>query len=127
MKFCRASHQADQIDFKYFAKSAHFEFAAPVDHRALRQHQHLQPIEAWLEFLNRTGIADVELRILQAVELRAVVRRIVMRAGAGAADMDARAPGAKGLGDAVADAAGAADHQRLLAAEIEIVHPCILF
>jgi 3-oxoacyl-[acyl-carrier protein] reductase len=36
--------------------------------------------------------------------------------------MDARAPGAERLRDAVADAAGAANHQHLLAAEIEFVH-----
>ncbi len=50
--------------------------------------------------------------------------RIIRRPRAGAADMDARAAVAKRLRDAVADAAGAADHQDLLAAEIELVHRC---
>src|SRR5689334_11330035 len=54
--------------------------------------------------------------------MRAVVRRIIRLARTRAADMNARAPRTKGLRDAVADAAGATDHQHLLAAEIELVH-----
>ncbi len=54
--------------------------------------------------------------------MRAFGRRIIGGAGAGAADSDARALAAERLRDAVADAAGAADHQNLLAAEIQFVH-----
>src|SRR6266436_6685884 len=122
MKSCRASHQADQVDFKHLAKSAHLEFAAPVDHRALRQHQHVEPVEGRLEILDRLGIADVELRVVEALEMRSLVRRIIGGGRAGAANMHARAPGAERLRDAVADAAGAGDHQDLLAAEIQFVH-----
>src|SRR5437016_14632782 len=104
MKFCRASHQADQIDFKYFPKSAHFEFAAPVDHCALRQHQHVEPVERWLEILDRVGIADVELRVVEALEMRSLVRRIIGGGRAGAANMHARALGPERLCDAVTDA-----------------------
>ena len=56
--------------------------------------------------------------------MRSFVGRIIGRARAGAADGDVRALGAEGLRDAVADAAGAADHQHLPAAEIQFVHPC---
>ena len=52
-EFASAGHQAHQIDFQHFAKSVHLEFAAPVDHRALRQHQHVEPVEPRLEFLDR--------------------------------------------------------------------------
>jgi len=122
MKSCRASHQADQIDFKHFAKSAHFEFAAAVDHRALRQHQHVEPVERWLEILDRVGIADVELRVVQALQMRSLARRIIGGGRAGAADMHTRALGPERLCDAVTDAAGAAHHQNLLAPEIQFVH-----
>ena len=54
--------------------------------------------------------------------MRTFVRRIIGGACAGAADCNARALGAERLRDAVADAAGAADHQHLLAAEIQFVH-----
>src|ERR1019366_2905576 len=96
----------------------HLEFAAPVDHRALRQHQHIEAIERGLEILDRFSIADVELRVIEATELRSLARRIVGGGSAGAADLHARALGPERLRDAVADAAGAADHQNLLAAEI---------
>ena len=57
MEFAGAGHQAHQIDFEHLAKAVHLEFAAPVDHRALRQHQHVEPVEARLEILDRLGIA----------------------------------------------------------------------
>jgi hypothetical protein len=56
--------------------------------------------------------------------MRSFVGRIVGSARAGAADGDIRALGAEGLRDAVTDAAGAANHQHLPAAEIQFVHPC---
>src|SRR6202171_3656041 len=122
MKSGGAGHQAGQIDFEHFPKSGHFEFAAPVNHRALRQHQHVEPVERWLEILDRFGIADVELRVVQALEVRSLARRIIGGTSPGATDMDARALGAERLRDAVADAAGAAPHENLLAAEIQFVH-----
>ena len=45
MEFGRAGHQAHQIDFEHLAKAIHFEFAAPVDHSTLRQHQHIEFFE----------------------------------------------------------------------------------
>jgi len=45
MEFSGAGHQAHEIDFENLAKSVHFKFAAAVDHRALRQHQHIEPLE----------------------------------------------------------------------------------
>src|SRR6202011_1359026 len=90
--------------------------------RALRQHQHVESVERWLEFLDRSGIADVELRVIQALEGRSLARRIIGSRSAGAADMDARALSPESLRDAVADAAGAAHHENLLAAEIQFVH-----
>ena len=122
VEFAGAGHQAHQIDFEHLAKAVHLEFAAPVDHRTLRQHQHIEPVERRLEILDRLGIADVEPRVIQAFEMRSLFGRIIRRGSAGAADMHARAPGAERLGDAVADAAGAADHENLLAAEIQFVH-----
>src|SRR5207302_6241258 len=117
-----AGHQADQIDFEHLAKSGQFEFAAPVDYRALRQHQHIEPIERWLKALDRLGIADVELRVIQALEMRSLAWRIIGSRSAGAANINARAFGTECLRDAVADAAGAAHHQNLLAAKIQFVH-----
>src|SRR5258708_23771546 len=90
MKFCRTRHQADQIDFKHLAKSAHLEFAAPVDHRALRQYQHVEPVEGRLEILDCLGIADVELRVVEALEMRSLGERIIGGGRAGAANMRAR-------------------------------------
>ena len=111
------------------SKSGHFEFAAPVNHRTLRQHQHVEPVERRLEFLDRLGMADVELRVIKALEVRSLARRIIGSGSTGAADMDARALGPESLRDAVADAAGAAHHQNLLAAKIQFVHraPSIVF
>ena len=123
MKSGRTGHQAHQIDFQHLAKAIHLELAAAVDHRALRQHQHIEFFERRLQCLDRLRLADVELEIIEAIEMRSFVRRIIDSATAGAADGDLRAPGAEGLRDAVADAAGAADHQHLLAAEIQFVHP----
>src|SRR5260221_222432 len=102
MKFCRASHEADQIDFEHFPESTHLEFAAPVDHRTLRQHQHIEPVERGLEILDRLGIADVELRVVQALKMRSLVRRIIGGGRAGAADMHARTLGPERLRGAVA-------------------------
>jgi len=96
-------------------------------HRALRQHQHVELFERRLESLDRLRLADVELKIIETFEIRSVVGRIVGSAGAGATDRDARTLGPEGVRDAVADTAGAADHQHLLAAEIQFVHPCVPF
>ncbi len=65
IKSGRARHQADQIDFQHMTKSRHFEFAAPVDHRPLRQHQHIEPVERWLKIFDRIGIVDVKLSVIQ--------------------------------------------------------------
>ena len=124
LEFGRARHQAHQVDFQHLAKAIHLEFAAAVDHRALRQHQHVELFERRLQGFDRLRVADVEPEIVEPFEMRSFVGRIVGGAGAGAADGDTRALGAEGLRDAVADAAGAADHQHLLAAEIQFVHPC---
>jgi hypothetical protein len=102
VEFGRACHQAHQIDFHHLAKAIHQEFAAAIDHRALRQHEDVELVEGGVELLDRGGIADIELEILQAIEMRAVVRRIIRRLGASAADGDARAACAKRLCDAVA-------------------------
>jgi len=91
------------------------EIPAAVNHRALRQHQHVEPVERRLERVDRLRVADVELCVSEAFEIGALLGGIITRAGAGAADGNARAPGAERLRDAVADAAGAADHQHLLA------------
>src|ERR1700730_6662290 len=122
MEFAGAGHQAHQVDFKHFAKSGHFEFAAPVDHRALRQHQGVEPVECRFEILDRAGIADVELGVIQALKMRSLAWQIIGGGSAGTADLHACALGPERLCDAVADAAGAADHQNLLAAEIHLVH-----
>ena len=129
MESHRAGHQAHQIDFENLAKALHLELAAAIDHGALRQHQHVERLEGWREFFDLPGIADIEPGIVEAFEMRAFVRRIVRRVRAGAANRDACALSAKRLCNAVADAAGAADHQNLPAAEIEFVHaltrPCL--
>ncbi len=122
MEFAGASHQAHQIDLNHLAKPGHFEFAAAVDHRALRQHQHVQPVERWLEILDCVGVADIELRVFETLEARSLSWRIIGGGSAGAADMDLRAMGAERLCNAVADPAGAADHQNPLAAKIQFVH-----
>ncbi len=122
MKFAGAGHQAHQIDFKHLAKAGHFEFAAPVNHRTLRQHQHVEPVERRPEILDRPGIADIELRVIETRKIRSLGGGIVGRGSAGTADMDVRAAAAKRLRNAVADAATAADHENLLAAEIQFVH-----
>jgi hypothetical protein len=59
--------------------------------------------------------------------MRALVGGIIGRGGAGAAHRDPGALATEGLRDAVADAARAADHQNLLAAEIELVHAVTFF
>jgi hypothetical protein len=117
-----ACHQADQIDFDHPSKSGHFEFAAPVNHRTLRQHQHVEPIERRAEIVDRFGVADLELSVIQALEAGSVAWRIVGSTAAGAADMHVRAVAAECLRDAVADATGAANHENLLSAEIQFVH-----
>src|SRR5207248_9063771 len=105
MEFSGAGHQAHQVDFQHFAESTHFEFATAINYRALRKHQHIEPIERGLKLLDRAAIADVELRVLQTLELRSFVHRIVSGGSPGTADMYARAPCAERLADAVADAA----------------------
>src|ERR1700730_16485420 len=122
MEFSRTCHQAHQVDFNHLAKSGHFEFAAAVDHRTLRQHQHIEPVERRLEILDRLGIADIELRVIQVLKLRSLGTRIMAGRTTSPADMDRRAFGAKGLRDAVADAATAADHENLLSAKVQFVH-----
>src|SRR6266404_3376213 len=95
-------------------KSRHFEFAAPV--------------ERWLKFFDRLGIVDVKLSVTQTRKVGTLAHGIVARAGAGAADMHARALGPERLRYAVADAAGATNDKNLLCAEIQFVHlPAILF
>src|SRR5437660_12274480 len=89
MESRRAGHQAHQIDFENLAKSLHLELAAAVDHRALRQHQHVERLEGWSECFDLPGIADIEPEIVEAFEMRAFVRRIVRGARAGAANRDA--------------------------------------
>jgi hypothetical protein len=69
MEFRRTRHQAHQIDFHHLAKTVHLEFAAAIDHRALRQHEDVERLEGGFEFLDCGGIADIKLRILQAVEM----------------------------------------------------------
>ena len=115
MKFGGAGHQAHQVDFEHGAKAVHLKFAAPVDHRALRQYQYIELRQRRIELLDRTGIADIELEIVEPFQARAFFRRIIRSLGPRAADGDARALDAEGLRDAVADAGGAADHQHLLA------------
>ncbi len=122
MKLRGTGHQAHQIHLEHGAKSLHLEFAAAIDHRALRQHQHVEPPEGRVEFLDRRGVADIEPEIIEAIEMRPFVRRIVGGGCARTADRDPRASGAERLRDAVADTAGAADHKHLPAAEIELVH-----
>src|SRR5258708_25748663 len=122
MESRRASHQAHQIDFENLAKALHLELAAAIDHRALRQHQDVEGLEGWSKFFDLPGIADIDPEIVQAFEMRAFVRRIVRGVRAGAANRDACAMAPKRLCNAIADAAGAADHQNLPAAEIEFVH-----
>ncbi len=122
MKFLRASHQAHQVDFHDLAKAIHLELGAFVEHRALRLHENVKPIEWKARRFDRLRGADVELGIVKAVEVGAVIFAIVGRQGAGAADMHDCAMGAKGLRDAVADPARAAHHQNGLAAKIKFVH-----
>src|SRR5262249_34981057 len=103
-------------------KARHLELAAAVEHRALCQHQHIEAIEIGIEAFDGVGVADVEPRVVEAAEMRAFFRAIVACRRARAAHGDAGAFLAEGLGNAVADAAGAADHENLLATEIELAH-----
>src|SRR5216684_729805 len=100
---------------------------APVFHRTLRQHQHIEPTERRLEIFDRARVADVKLGVIETVEVRSLAWRIIGGGSAGAADMHACALGAERLCDAVADTAGAADHEDLLGAEIQFVHLSIPF
>src|SRR5207245_8758840 len=110
-----------QIDLDDLAETTHLEFAAAIEHRTLREHEHIELIEGRLECLDRAGIADIELRISKTGEIGAFLRRIFRRPSTRAANRNMTALGAKGLRDAVADAAGPADDQHLLAREIELV------
>ena len=56
MKLRGAGHQAHQVDFQDLAEALHLELAAPVDHRALRQHQYIQPLEGGTEIPDRPGV-----------------------------------------------------------------------
>ena len=68
-------------------------------------------------------VADVDLGVGEAVEVGALDAVVVGGLGPRAPDVHRRAALQEGVGDAVADAAGAADHQDGLLAEIEFVHP----
>src|SRR6185312_6677760 len=96
--------------------------AAPVEHRALRQHQDVEPVEGRTEVLDRLRVADVEPGVVETFQVRSLLGRIVGSAAARAIHRDLRAMATEGLRDPVADAAGTADHQHLLTAEIEFVH-----
>src|SRR6516162_6562785 len=122
MKSGGASHQADQVDFQHLAEARHLELATPVDHRTLRQHEHVEAIEIWIEAFDGVGVADVKPRIVKSAKTRAFLRRVVGGVYARAAYRNACALLAKGLRDPVPDAARAADHKNLLTAEIELVH-----
>src|SRR6266581_4264663 len=99
MKPCRARHQAHQIDLYDLAETAHLEFAAAIEHGALREHEHVEPTERRLERFNRTGIADIELRISKPRQIRTFLRRIFRRLSTRAANRDMRTLGAEGLCD----------------------------
>ena len=105
VEFAGAGHQAHQIDLQHLAKSGHLEFAALVDHRALRQHQHVEPVEGGLEILDRACVADIEPDVVETLEVRSFARQIVGGRCPRAAHGDARAVRAERLRDAVADAA----------------------
>ena len=74
MKSRRAGHETHQIDLDDLAETTHLEFAATIEHHALRQHEYVELIEGRLERLDRAGIADIELRINKAREIRTLFR-----------------------------------------------------
>src|SRR5262249_11543135 len=114
-------HQAHQIDLDDLAEAGHLELAAAIDHGALREHKDVELVERRLEGFDCTGIADVELRIGKTGEIGAFLRRIFRCVSTRAANRNVCSSRAKGVCDAVADSAGTADDQYLLAREIQLV------
>src|SRR5690606_40061424 len=93
--------------------------APPVNDGALREHEDVEPVEGRLPGLHRAGLHEVDLRVVQPGEVRALFRRIVGGRGPGAPDVHRRTLLEEGAGDTVANAARPAGHQHGLAGEVE--------
>jgi hypothetical protein len=110
------------VDIEHALEARHGELLPLVQHRALAQHQHVQRPERRSHGFDRGEVRCVHLRIVQAGQVGAFVGTVGRCTVARAPDMHLGTAFAEGMGDAVADATGTADHQHGLAAEVQIVH-----
>jgi hypothetical protein len=61
VEFHSTCHQAHQIDLHHLAKAVHQKFAAAIDHRTLRQHENVEPVESGFEFFDCRRITHIKL------------------------------------------------------------------
>jgi len=127
MELHGAGHQAVEVHIHDFLKALHLELAAPVNHRALAKHEHVEPVEARIMGFDGGEIGDIHLVIVQAGHVRAVFFFVILRFRARAPDMHLAAACAEGLGHAIADAARAADDQNAFSSKIRVLHLAPLF
>src|SRR5207302_4819710 len=93
------------------------ELAAAIDDGPLAQDQDIEGVGSACR-RHLVTVADIDLAIGEAVQVRALDAVVGGGAGPRAPDVNRRAALPEGVGDTVADAAGAAHHQDGLAAEI---------
>ena len=117
-KLLGAGHQAVEVDIDDAAKGVDPELFAAIGDRALAQHQHIKCCQRWRS-PNRFEITHIHLGVAQALQIGARLALVIGRRGTGAPDLHLRAVPTEGLGDAVADATGAADHQYALVREVQ--------
>ena len=106
---------------RLISKDVDLEFFAAINHRALREDENVEAAGEGAGAIDRGGIGYVYLLIVEAGEVRPFFAGIVGCGGTGSPDPHLRALCAEKLSDAVADAAGAADHECALALQCKYV------
>jgi hypothetical protein len=95
------------------------KFLPAVEHGALAEDEGVERLERGGPGFDGGSVGGVDLGVGEAGEVAARVGGVGFGGGAGAPDVDGGAVGAEGLGDAVADAAGAADDEGGAVVEVE--------
>ena len=119
---CGTGHHAVEIDLDDFAKDLRLELLAAVADGALAQDHRVQGRGRHSKEPQRRRIRQVELRVVQPAHVGTVEACIIPCALAPSGDANRCAAKPKRMGDAVADAARAADDQNLLPAKVQVPH-----
>jgi len=105
MEAHRARHHAHEVDLHHFAKSGHLEFGALIERNALAEHQNIETVERQGVGLKRCGVRHVDLRIMQAGQIAAVLPRVIRSLRPRSPHMDLRTACEEVPGNRIADSA----------------------